>query len=233
MKQRTNNDPRRAALAALLTVGIPGGISGMALGLLATPAVAQGFSDGYKFLKAVKDSNGQEVTEMLDTPGSGTIVVNAKESGTGRTALHLVIARRDATWVNFLLSKGANPEIGDREGERPLHLATQLGFIDGIKILLARGAKVDGPNNSRETPLIRAVQLRDVEAVRTLLAGGANPDLADSVAGLSARQYAQRDSRGSDIAAMIANVTRNAPVAPAVVGPNGKGLDFSGGLFKP
>jgi len=201
------------------------GFGKLALMLLAltlhVPASAQMFSDSYTFLKAVKDRDGGKVTEMVDQPGS--VIVNTRENGTGRTALHYVVERRDDVWLGFLLQKGANPQIADRRGETPLHLATQLSYLEGIKILLAGGAKVDPVNTSGETPLIRAVQLRDVAAVRLLLAHGANPDRKDSVAGRSAREYAQQDNRAGEIFGMI-----EAGKKPA----DAKGLDFSGPLFK-
>ena len=48
-----------------------------------------------------------------------------------------------------------------------------------------------------------AVQLRQPELVRILLKAGANPDKRDSVAGLSAREYAAQDGRNSAILAII------------------------------
>jgi len=47
------------------------------------------------------------------------------------------------------------------------------------------------------------VQQRQVPIVRRLLAAGANPDKTDSAAGYSARDYAARDSRASDILKLI------------------------------
>jgi ankyrin repeat protein len=54
-----------------------------------------------------------------------------------------------------------------------------------------------------ETALIVAVQQRQLGIVRTLLARGADPDRTDSAAGLSARDYAERDGRSRDILRMI------------------------------
>jgi ankyrin repeat protein len=65
------------------------------------------------------------------------------------------------------------------------------------------GAKVDETNKSGETPLIIAVQQRDAGMVKTLLAAGADPDRTDAVAGYSARDYANRDSRARDIQKLI------------------------------
>ena len=49
--------------------------------------------------------------------------------------------RRDAVWLRFLLAKGANPNIADKNGTTPLQLAAQLGFTEGVEVL-AWGASV-------------------------------------------------------------------------------------------
>lgn len=164
------------------------------------PAAAQ-FSDSYSFLKAVEDRDGEEASKYLNEPG--TVIVNTRDNTTGRGALHIVVERRDPTWLAFLLQKGANPNIRDKEGLTPLMLATQLRFVDGARILLAKGADVNDTNKQGETALIRAVQFRDSEMVRLLLANGADPDRTDALAGLSARDYAQRDRRAAGILAEI------------------------------
>lgn len=168
--------------------------------LAVTPAMAQ-FSDSYNFLKAVDERDGDEAQKYLDEPGS--VIVNTKRDGSGETALHIVVARRDETWLSYLLQKGANPNLADRKGVTPLMLATQLGFVEGAARLIKSKASVDGTNRSGETPLIRAVQLRNPEMVRLLLKAGANPDKRDAVAGLSAREYAAQDGRNSAILSII------------------------------
>jgi hypothetical protein len=124
---------------------------------MAAPAAAQ-FSDSYKFLKAVRDRDGQKVTEAVEQPGS--TVINTKDYSTGESALHIVVKRRDATWLAFLLAKGAKPDIRDNEGATPLLAAAQLGFVDGVRTLLAEGASVNLANSRGETPLIMAVHNR-------------------------------------------------------------------------
>jgi uncharacterized protein len=173
-------------------------IAMMALIGLAVPATAQfGSSPGYEFLKAVKDRDGNKVTESLNKPGNTNLYY--REDGTGDTALHIVAKRRDSTWLSFLLAKGANPNLKDNQGNTPLMDAVRIGFSDGAQQLVDNGAKVDITNDSGETPLILAVQAHDIVTVRILLTGGANPRAQDHVAGLSAIDYAQRDGRSAAI----------------------------------
>lgn len=198
-------------LAAFLTISA-----------LALPTAAQAqFSESYNFLKAVKDRDGTEATKFLNKPGS--VIVNTRDVSSGETALHIVTARRDATWMGFLLQKGANPNVRDKKGLTPLMLATQLRFIDGVRVLLTKKADVNQTNNQGETALIRAVQLRDAELVRVLLIGGADPDRTDTLAGLSARDYATRDRRSASILSEIekADATKKPEKNERFFGPEG------------
>jgi hypothetical protein len=198
-------------------------IAALAAIALMIPAVASAqFSDGYNFLKAVRERDGDKATQMLNEPGS--TIVNTKDLTNGESALHIVTARRDLTWMGFLLQRGANPNARDKNGVTPLMLATTLRFVDGAETLLARKAKVDDVNNSGETALIRAVQLRDLAMVRLLLKNGANADKQDTIAGQSARDYAKGDFRNPQILeAITANdKERKAGTGPAkVFGPTG------------
>jgi ankyrin repeat protein len=201
-----------------LTAGL---IVPAAVGVVAPAAYAQ-FSDSYNFLKAVKDRKGEEAEKFLSEPGS--VIINTRDSSTGETALHIVIQRRDSTWLGYLLQKGANPNLADKKGTTPLMLATQLGYVDGIDWLVRKKAVVDQTNRSGETALILAVQLRNPEAVRALLKAGANPDKTDSRAGYSARDYAKQDGRASAIAAIIESNGK----ADAAATTKPTELDFSG-----
>jgi ankyrin repeat protein len=90
--------------------------------------------------------------------------------------------------------------------------AARVGFDDAVQLLLEKGAKVDGENKMGETALIVAVQQRQPEIVKLLLSAGANPDKPDSAAGLSARDYAARDTRSRQILQLI---EAKKPKAPA------------------
>lgn len=185
--------------------------------LLAVPAAAQ-FSDSYNFLKAVRDRDGEEVNKLLND--ETTRVINTRDISTGETGLSIVVQRRDLIWTRFLLAKGANPGIGDKEGVTPLMHATLLGFSEGAEALLDRGAAVDQSNGRGETALILAVQRRDSTMVRLLMARKANPDKSDHIAGMSARDYARRDDRsGTMLALLDAKQDIAKPLGP-VFGPN-------------
>lgn len=165
------------------------GIAGaFAAGLaFAAPAAAQKMGEGYEFLKAVKARDGTKVNTALDRPGS--TVIGTRDASTGETALHYVVARRDLVWLRFLIGRGANPNIADRNGVTPLTLAANLGWGEGVEQLVKSGASVDSANQTGETPLIAAIHRRDADMVRALLKAGANPDRADN-SGRTARDYA-------------------------------------------
>ena len=178
---------------------------------MAVPAGAQGFSESYKFLKAVKDGDGTEVDSMLSTPGP---LVNTKDRETGDTALHYVARDRNATWIRFLVGKGARVDAQNNAGDTPLTIATQIGWLEGVQTLLGLRANVNQSNGKGETPIILAVQRRDLPLVQVLMRSGADPKKSDRVAGLSALDYAKRDARSAAILrALEAPARPDRPVA--------------------
>lgn len=187
----------------------------VAAALLATPALAQ-FSDSYKFLKAVRERDGAKVTEVIEQPGS--TLINTRDYVSGEGALHIVVKRRDPQWLAFLLSKGAKPDLRDGQGNTPLLIAAQLGFVEGAQTLIGEGAGVNIGNSRGETPLILAVHNRDTAMTRALLAAGANPLLPDRIAGKSARDYAAEDRRSTALLKMLDDAKPKKP-AGKIAGP--------------
>lgn len=165
----------------------------------AAPAQAQ-FRGGYAFLQAVESRDGTKATDALKDDAT---LVNTRNPDSGETALVIVTKRRDINWIRFLISKGADPAVGDRQGVTPLMHAALLNFADGAQELLERKPPVDQTNRRGETALILAVQSKNVAMVRLLVSNGANPDKADHIAGMSARDYARRDDRGGQILALL------------------------------
>ncbi len=168
------------------------------IAVVAVPAVAQvSFSDGYTFLKAIRERDGNKVNEMINGPGAS--IINHRDTTTGDGALHILVRGRDLTWLNVLLRRGARPDMQNDEGVTPLQLAAQIGWLAGAEQLLARGANPNLANARGETPLILAVQGRYLPIVRLLLARRADPNRSDSLQGYSAIDYARRDPRAAQI----------------------------------
>lgn len=187
--------------------------------VMAAPAQAQ-FSDGYKFLEAVKKKDLEKVNELLEGPGS--VLVNTRDITTEETALHIATKRRDIGWMALLVQRGAQVNVRDREGVTPLVLASNLGFIEGVQFLVEKQARVDDANDAGETPLISAVHRRNLDLLRILLRAGANPDRKDN-SGRSARDYARDDRNGAQMLAEIEALAKVKPAAPAqrpVYGPS-------------
>jgi len=187
------------------------------------PAIAQegaGISSpSYDFLKAVKDADIGKVNQLIN---SGPTMVNTRDLSTGETALHIVTRRRDTPWMRYLLERGADPNQRDKDGMTALIIAADQRFVDGARLLIAGRANVNVANRNGETPLIRAVQLRDQSMVRVLIDNGANPDLTDSLAGYSARDYAERDTRAGTIQQILRDAGKpgaTPPPAPPAAAP--------------
>lgn len=201
---------RKSQIARMLA---PVLVGAFALGTV--PATAQQQSDSYKFLSAVKDAKGNDVIAMLDKPGSS--IINARTQETGEGALHIVVKRADMTYLRFLLQKGADPNLRDRQGTTPMLLAVRQGQADMIPVLAAARANANLGDQSGVTPLILATQLRSIDMVRLLIAAKADPDQSDRVAGQSARDYAANDPRNAAIAKLYAAIPKQ--TRAAVSGP--------------
>ena len=204
-----SNEFKALAVAASLCVA--------ALAVVPAPSTAQGIGGnaGFTFLSAVKERDGNKVTELLNAPGS--VVVNTRDDR-GEGALHILARGRDNNWLGFLLGKGANPNLQTNSGESPLLMAARIGWLEGADRLLRSGAKPDLANRLGETPLIVAVQARQLPLARRLLEAGADPDKRDNASGRSARDYAKLADRGGDITKLIASTAVKAK-PKAVAGP--------------
>ena len=172
--------------------------------VMPSPALAQ-FTKSWKFLQAVREKNGEEV--MDDLGDSSSNIINTHDSVNGQTALHIVTARRDYEWMQFLISRGADVNARDLHGQTALVLASDMGFVEGVQLLVKYGAHVDEPSSTGETPLIAAVHRRDLAMMRVLLTAGASPDRADN-SGRSARDYAQLGGKNNSLSALIDQLAR-------------------------
>jgi len=91
--------------------------------------------------------------------------------------------RGNSNKVRELLKRGglkANPNTRDKNGNTPLHLAAEHGFLDVARLLLEHGADVNAIGKSGWTPLHVAAVNGRMAIVRLLLEHGADVDVIDN-----------------------------------------------------
>eukprot|EP01126_Amoeba_proteus_P035068 TRINITY_DN3525_c0_g1_i6.p1 TRINITY_DN3525_c0_g1~~TRINITY_DN3525_c0_g1_i6.p1 ORF type:complete len:177 (+),score=25.54 TRINITY_DN3525_c0_g1_i6:260-790(+) len=74
--------------------------------------------------------------------------------------------------VTYLLHHGANPNIPDKIGITPLHLACELGDVRLFDVLIEYGASVHAIDDEGETPLFYALRGQHVDVVKRLFECG-------------------------------------------------------------
>lgn len=79
--------------------------------------------------------------------------------------------------TDFLLKRGADPNIGDAYSMTPLHFAASRGDQEVARALLHHGADPDARDYNGDTPLIEAAYRGHEEVVRLLLARGASVNI--------------------------------------------------------
>ncbi|WP_260924150.1 ankyrin repeat domain-containing protein [Novosphingobium sp. 9] len=184
-------------MAGVFARVLPGALPGaLALAPLAAGAAlmvaspAQAYTDPYKFLDSVKKKDGDAVEKaLMDTNNR---IVNTKDTSNGDTALHIVVARRDLTWLSYLIGKGADVNVQNDSNITPLQVAVDQGWADGVSFLIAQHANVDPVNDAGETPLMSATHRKNLQIMRLLLEAGANPARTDN-SGRSSLDYAKLD----------------------------------------
>ncbi len=73
------------------------------------------------------------------------------KNNAGHAPLHVACNSGQISIVQWLLSKDADPNDADKQGDTPLHVAARAGFKGIVSALLAGGAK-QASNRSGKTP---------------------------------------------------------------------------------
>lgn len=73
--------------------------------------------------------------------------------------------------AKLLLSRGANPNVGDSQGKTPLHHAIEKQDLPFIDLLLKYGANLQQPNNAGQTPFALALKSWNLRIVNMCLLG--------------------------------------------------------------
>lgn len=92
----------------------------------------------------------------------------------GRSALHIAAGAEDGKILALLLDRGANVNLGDRNGTTPLCVAADDGHVDNVKMLLRANADIGAHCNvDKNTPLHIAASRDHGSVVEVLLDAGA------------------------------------------------------------
>lgn len=97
----------------------------------------------------------------------------------GDSLLHRCCRTNNYGFAIELLAHGADCELENRAGHRPLFLAISKGNLFLAKALLERAADPNGQTSKQETPLHVACKNGDIDAVRMLVKHGAMVDIPD------------------------------------------------------
>jgi ankyrin repeat protein len=180
-------------LGTRLTIGF------LAAAIAASAPAQFGPPTGDTLLQAI----GNDQLDKIETIVKAQPQLVNTRSAAGQTPLMMAIDKKSIQLLGFLLFYKADPNGANGSGELPLIAAARKGWGDGVDGLLQMGAHVDGRNRQGETALIGAVQAKSPRLIRQLMAVGADPDIPDRIAGLSARDYAKRETRTPELLRLI------------------------------
>ncbi|MBI1322717.1 hypothetical protein GC170_05980 [bacterium] len=143
---------------------------------------------------AAGNGDREMVGALLDAGGRVNEGFSVQFGGLEFVATPLLIAtfRRDTAMLEYLLEKGADPNLGDAYKIAPLSWAVLNNHAAAVKPLVAKGARIDDVDSKGMTPLLYAasVDYGDTAIVKALLAAGADRDAKDKQ-GRTARELAE------------------------------------------
>jgi ankyrin repeat protein len=118
------------------------------------------------------------------------IDVNMEGGWNSATPLHAAASRRSMEVVQYLISKGANVNATDKDGDTPLHNAH---WIDMIQYLMLQGADVNARGRYGRTPLhVTARHYHRIGLLEYLVTHGADVHAKDND-GMTALDYMMKN----------------------------------------
>lgn len=110
---------------------------------------------------------------VIDHKLGGNVDINCRYNY-GETVMHFAAIQGNLAVAEYLVSKGAEPDIKSNGGQTPLWYACEKRHFEMVKFFLMHGAFVDPVDDRKNTPLIIASKNGDIAIVRLLLENGAN-----------------------------------------------------------
>ena len=199
-----NMKSRKRALESIRSTVFGALFLGIVLAVLSSgQAGAVSDDEDRLFRFASHDKDNGTVRQLL----AEGVSPNVPAAFDGRTAVHSAAKDGAAKNLAAMLQAGGNPNVQDRDGNTPLHLASRGSYAGGfsdhpaaVRVLLQHGADLHRTNNSGETPLhvavFTGVGAAHVGVIKALLDAGARPSAVDGN-GLTALQRFTRHSENN------------------------------------
>jgi ankyrin repeat protein len=148
------------------------------------------------------------------------------QNSKGRTALHILIRRKNRPCFEYLLTHGANVNIQDKDGFTPLHSALQEKCEDFLNTLI-NVADLNVRDKHGFVPLHYSIRLTTVSILKNLIKYGAEVN-AQANDGWTALHIAAVEARKAHVrvlcqAGASPNLTNNSGEAPLHVAVMHKG----------
>jgi ankyrin repeat protein len=127
----------------------------------------------FQLLGAAAQGDVPALGKLLD--GDAKPLLNARGRGTGETALYRAVDFGQIDAVNFLLGRGADPNLPNSHGTTAIWAASFKGDSAMIRVLIGAGADVEIADQEYGiTPLIAAAWRGHADVVQQLLDAKAN-----------------------------------------------------------
>lgn len=111
----------------------------------------------------------------------------------GNTLLMHAVARHNQSLIAMLLAEGANPNVLNKEGFSPIHLATSNGDDTAVYSLMMGGGNPNIRDADDNTPLMYASKTCNEQSVKMMMALGGDPTIANRFNGRTAIDFASEN----------------------------------------
>ena len=184
---------------------------GFVLLLLSSGPAGAVSADEDRLLRFAADDKDNSTVRSLLAQG---VSPNAPGDFDGRTAVHNAAKGGAAQNLAAMLQAGGKPNVQDRDGDTPLHLASMGSFSGGftdhaaaVRVLLKHGANLNRTNSAGETPLHVAVfngaAAAHADVVSALLDAGAKPSQVDGNGLTALQRFARHNENNGAIVRLL------------------------------
>lgn len=163
------------------------------------------------FLVACRNADDNRIRQLMTCRALTSDMVNCRDK-TGKTGVSHICVNGNLPLLELITPiPSLDVNIGDNEGNTPLHFASQAGHVDIVHHLIShfKNLQIDQRNQLGFTALMKASLQGRTKCVKLLLTAGASPVLRDHGRGLCAAEWARFCGR-QVCAEVLEKFTKNA-----------------------